>query len=335
MISLCAYEVFAFSGSSRSKISAPPGFSAPARVPPPGFPSQDGLNPPPGFSSGILSQKVYKTPPRLPSPFSSGLSSRDGPNPPPRSFSAFSSGLSLQDGPNHPSRFPSAFTSGFSSRDGSNQVHGSMYPGLFTFSISLFAFSLKTSSTSYTFLRFLTETLLRDNALGGNSNHYQVPFGRHTNDIEFNDPAILAVGKGRMPGIGDSGLEMKNTHVFPAHLQTSNNDPRFQLQMQPNVQSHQNLRFKDHMHDAFNPMNDNYLASRFLQQSHGPVSPYAQMPQQPRNSQLTNGHLDGWSNLRQGNNNLMSDMSRMLYPSEVNNLHMLGSNDIYTRAFGM
>ncbi|KAG2585143.1 hypothetical protein PVAP13_6KG373500 [Panicum virgatum] len=306
-----AMSDMATTGSSRSKISAPPGFSAPARVPPPGFssgfPSQDGLNPPPGFSSGISSQEMSKTPPRLPSPFSSGLSSQDGPNPPSRSFSAFSSGLSLQDGPNHPSRFPSAFTSGFSSRDGSNQVYGSMYP----------------------------ETLLWDNALGRNSSHYQVPFGRHTNDIEFNDPAILAVGKGRMPGIGDSGLEMKNTHVFPAHLQTSNNDPRFQLQMQPNVQSHQNLRFTDHMHDAFNPMNDNYLASRFLQQSHGPVSPYAQMPQQPRNSQLTNGHLDGWSNLRQGNNNLMSDMSRMLYPSEVNNLHMLGSNDIYTRAFGM
>ncbi|RLM60213.1 putative GPI-anchored protein PB15E9.01c [Panicum miliaceum] len=302
-----AMSDMATTGSSRSKISAPPGFSAPARVLPPGFPSQDGQNPPPGFSSGISSQEVYKTPLRLPSPFSSGLSSQDGPNPPSRSFSAFSSGLSLQDGPNHPSRFPSAFTSGFSSQDGSNQVYGSMYP----------------------------ETRLRDNVLGSNSNHYQVPFGRHTNDIEFNDPAILAVGKGRMPGIGDSGLEMKNTHAFPAHLQTSNNDPRFQLQMQPNVQSHQNLRFTDHTQDAFNPMNDNYLASRFLQQSHGHVSPYAQMPQQPRNSQLTNGHLDGWSDLRQGNNTLMPDMSRMLYPSEVNNLHVLGSNDIYTRAFGM
>ncbi|XP_039816663.1 uncharacterized protein LOC120679197 isoform X2 [Panicum virgatum] len=273
----------ATTGSSRSKISAPPGFSAPARVPPPGFPSQDGLNPPPGFSSGILSQKVYKTPPRLPSPFSSGLSSQDGPNPPPRSFSAFSSGLSLQDGPNHPSRFPSAFTSGFSPQDGSNQVYGSMYP----------------------------ETLLRDNVLSSN------------------------VGKGRMPGIGDSGLEMKNIHAFPAHSQTSNNDPRFQLRMQPNVQSHQNLRFTDHTQDAFNPMNDNYLPSRFLQQSHGHLSPYAQMPQQPRNSQLTNGHMDGRSDLRQGTNTLMPDMSRMLYPSEANNLHMLGSNDIYTRAFGM
>jgi CCR4-NOT transcription complex subunit 4 len=315
---LCAYEVFAFTGSSRSKISAPPGFSAPARVPPPGFssgfPSQDGLNPPPVFSSGISSQ--------------------DGPNPSYRSFSAFGSGLSSQDGPNPPSKFPSAFTSGFSSHDGSNQVYGSTYPGLFSFLI-FFAAACKTSSTSHTFLQYLTETLLRDNVLGGNSNHYQAPFGRHTTDIEFNDPAILAVGKGRMPGIGDSGLEMRDTSAFPAQLQTPNNDPRFQLRMQQNVQSHQSLGFADHMQDAFNPMNDNYLASKFLQQNHGPVSHYAQMTQQRRNSQLTNGHLDGWSDLRQGNNALMSDMSRMLYPGEVNSLHMLGSDDIYTRAFGM
>ncbi|CAO2184372.1 unnamed protein product [Urochloa humidicola] len=179
------------------------------------------------------------------------------------------------------------------------------------------------------------ETLLRDNVLGGISNQYQAPFGRHTSDIEFNDPAILAVGKGRMPGIGDSDPEMNITPYFRAQLQTSNNDLRFQLGMQPNVQSHQNLRFTDHMQDAFNPMNDNHLASRFLAQNHGPVSPYPQRQQQPGNSQLINGHWDGWSDLRQGTNTPMSDMSRMLYPSEANNLHMLGSNDIYNRAFGM
>ncbi|WVZ54997.1 hypothetical protein U9M48_005718 [Paspalum notatum var. saurae] len=317
--------------TSRSKISAPPGFSAPARVPPPGFssafPSQDGSNPPPGFSSGISShdgsiplprfpsafssgisaQEVSKPPPRLPSPFSSGFSSQDGPNPHSRFPSAFSSGFSSQDGPNHPSRFPSAFASGFSSQDGPNQAYGSTYP----------------------------ETLLRDNVLGGSSNNYQAQFGRHTSDIEFDDPAILAVGKGLMPGIGDSVLEMKSTTAFPAQLQTSNGDPRFQLHMQPNVQSHQNMRLTDHMQDAFSSMNDNYLASRFVAQNHGPVSPYVQMPQQPRNSQLTNGHWDGWSDLRQGNNTPTSDMSRMLYPNEVHNLHMLGSNDIYNRAFGM
>jgi CCR4-NOT transcription complex subunit 4 len=153
--------------------------------------------------------------------------------------------------------------------------------------------------------------------------------------MEFDDPAILAVGKGLMPGIGDSGLEMKNSPAFQAQLQPASSDPRFQLHVQPNVQSHQNLRFTDPMQDGLNHMNDNYLASRFLAQNHGPVSPYVQIPQQPRNSQVRNGHWDGWSDSRQGNNTPMSDMSRILYPSEANKLHMLGSNDIYNRAFGM
>nr|AVY91757.1 MOT2 transcription factor [Saccharum hybrid cultivar SP80-3280] len=318
-------------GTSRSKISAPPGFSAPARVPPPGFssafPSQDSLNPTPGFpsgisshdgsiplprfpsafSSGISAQEVSKPPTRLPSPFSSGFSSQDGPNTSSRFPSAFSSGLPSQDGPNPPSRFPSSFSSGFSSQDGSNQSYGSTYQ----------------------------DNLLQDTVLGGNSNHYQSQFGRHASDMEFDDPAILAVGKGLMPGIGDSGLEMKNSPAFQAQLQPASSNPRFQLHVQPNVQSHQNLRFTDPMQDGLNHMNDNYLASRFLAQNHGPVSPYVQIPQQPRNSQVRNGHWDGWSDSRQGNNTPMSDMSRILYPSEANKLHMLGSNDIYNRAFGM
>jgi len=184
-------------------------------------------------------------------------------------------------------------------------------------------------------MRFFTDNLLRDTVLGGNSNHYQSQFGRHASDMEFDDPAILAVGKGLMPGIGDSGLEMKNSPAFQAQSQPASSDPRFQLHVQPNVQSHQNLRFTDPMQDGLNHMNDNYLASRFLAQNHGPVSPYVQIPQQPRNSQVRNGHWDGWSDSRQGNNTPMSDMSRILYPSEANKLHMLGSNDIYNRAFGM
>ena len=184
-------------------------------------------------------------------------------------------------------------------------------------------------------MRFFTDNLLRDTVLGGNSNHYQSQFGRHASDMEFDDPAILAVGKGLMPGIGDSGLEMKNTPAFQAQLQPASSDPRFQLHVQPNVQSHQNLRFTDPMQDGLNHMNDNYLASRFLAQNHGPVSPYVHILQQPRNSQVTNGHWDGWSDSRQGNNTPMSDMSRVLYPSEANKLHMLGSNDIYNRAFGL
>ncbi|KQJ92684.1 hypothetical protein BRADI_4g45240v3 [Brachypodium distachyon] len=297
-------------GTSRSKISAPPGFSAPARVPPPGFSSQDGLNPPPGFSSGFSSQDMLNT-----HGFSSGFSSQAGSNPP-LGFSSqagsnpprgFNSGFSSQDGSNIPPGFSSAFSAGFSSQNGSNQAYGSTY----------------------------SETRLLDNLFGSHTNQYQPQISRHTSDIEFIDPAILAVGKGRMPGVGDSGLDMKNA-PFPAQLQTSNNDPRLQLLMQQSMPSHQNLRYTDHVQDAFNPMNDNYLASRLLQQNHGSLSPYAQMPlQQPRNSQLANGHWDGWSDLRQGNNVPMSDMSRMLYPSEASNFHMLGSNDMYNRTYGL
>uniref|UniRef100_A0A0A9DXP2 RNA binding protein n=1 Tax=Arundo donax TaxID=35708 RepID=A0A0A9DXP2_ARUDO len=264
-----ALSDMATTGTSRSKISAPPGFSAPARVPPPGFssgfPSQDCFNPPPRFSSGISSQDGSIPPPRLPSAFSSGISSQEGSNLPSRFPSAFSSqdgpnppsrfpsASSSPDGPNPPSRFPPTFSSGFSSQDGSNQVYGSTY----------------------------SETRFRDNLLGGNTNHYQPQLARQTSDLEFIDPAILAVGKGRMPGIGDARLEMKSAPAFPVQLQTSNNDPRIQLLMQQN----QNARFADHIQDAFNPMNDNYLASRLLAQNDGSLSPYAQMaPQQARNS---------------------------------------------------
>jgi hypothetical protein len=146
------YEEFAFSGTSRSKISAPPGFSAPARVPPPGFstalPSQEfpsGISSHDGsialprfpwaFSSQISAQELSKPPSRLPSPFSSGFSSLDGPNSSSRFPSAFSSGFSSQNGPNPSSGFP--FSSGFSSQDGSNQSYGSTNPGLFPVLISL------------------------------------------------------------------------------------------------------------------------------------------------------------------------------------------------------
>ncbi|CAM0950580.1 unnamed protein product [Alopecurus aequalis] len=314
-----AMSDIATAGSSRSKISAPPGFSAPARVPPPGFSSQDGLNPPPGFSSGFSSQDMLNSPHGFPSGFSSqagsnpphGFSSQTGSNPP-HGFSSqagsnpprgFNSGFSSQDGSN----IPPGFSAGFSSQNGSNQVYGSTY----------------------------SETRLLDNLFGSHTNQYQPQISRHTSDIEFIDPAILAVGKGRMPGVSDSGLDLKNA-PFSTQLQTSNNDPRLQLLMQQSMPSHQNLRYPDHGQDAFNSMNDNYLASRLLPQNHSSLSPYAQMSiQQPRNSQVANGHWDGWSDLRQGNNAPMSDMSRMLYPNEANNFHMLGSNDMYNRTFGL
>jgi CCR4-NOT transcription complex subunit 4 len=327
-------------GTPRSKIPVPPGFSAPARVPPPGFPSQDGLNPPPGFSSGIPSRDGSNPSSRYPSSFSSGISLQNGSNPPSRFPSTFSSGFPSQGGLGSPSRFSSAFLSGFPSQDGSNSCSrfhplvssgfpsqdGSNPPSRFPSAFSSQDGSNQVYGSAY------SETRIRDSLLGGNTNHYEPQLARHTSDIEFVDPAILAMGKGRMPGISDSELEMKNTSAFPAQLQMINNDQRIQLLMQQNMQPHQ----RTHIQDAFNTMNDNYLASRILGQNRGSLSSYTQMsPQQPRSSYLTNGHLHGWSDLRQGNNIPMSDMSGILYPSEANNLHMMDSNDLYNRAYGM
>ncbi|ONM41911.1 RNA binding (RRM/RBD/RNP motifs) family protein [Zea mays] len=122
----------ATTGTSMSKISAPPGFSAPTRVPPPGFstafPSQDSLNPTPVFPSGILCHGGSIPPPRF-SSFSSGISTQEVSKPPTRPPSPFSSRFSSQDGLDPSSRFP--FSSGFSSHDGSNQSYGSTNPGLF------------------------------------------------------------------------------------------------------------------------------------------------------------------------------------------------------------
>nr|CAD1817578.1 unnamed protein product [Ananas comosus var. bracteatus] len=56
------------------------------------------------------------------------------------------------------------------------------------------------------------DTPYSENNLFGD--HYQSHIAGNPGDIEFIDPAILAVGKGRMPGVNDSGLDLKSG--FPA-----------------------------------------------------------------------------------------------------------------------
>uniref|UniRef100_A0A453KFC1 C3H1-type domain-containing protein n=1 Tax=Aegilops tauschii subsp. strangulata TaxID=200361 RepID=A0A453KFC1_AEGTS len=164
-----AMSDIATAGSSRSKISAPPGFAAPARVPPPGFSSQDGLNPPPGFSSGFSSQDMLNHPHGYPHGFPSqagsnpphGFSSQAGSNPP-HGFSSqagsnpsrgFNSGFSSQDGSNNiPPGFSSAFSAGFSSQNGSNQAYGSTFSGLFTSPIPFTSPKPIIISVSHTFV---------------------------------------------------------------------------------------------------------------------------------------------------------------------------------------
>jgi hypothetical protein len=98
-------------------------------------------------------------------------------------------------------------------------------------------------------------------------------------DIEFVDPGVLVVGKGLIPGIGDSGLEMKNTLAFPAQLQMTNNDQRIQLLMQQNMQSTFKMHSTLSMIIIWHP--------RLFVQNRGSLSSYVQMrPQQSTSSHL-------------------------------------------------
>lgn len=194
---------------------------------------------------------------------------------------------------------------------------------------------LSTEFPDYFFFHFQTE----NNLFG---DHYQSHIAGNPGDIEFIDPAILAVGKGRMPGVNDSGLDLKSG--FPAQYSTPNTDPRIQLLMQQSISSHQNLRLPNHIQDGFLPINDNFVTSRFLAQNNGALSPLELMSlQQPRNNNFINGQWDGWSDIRAGNNMGINEMLRTerfglnnyYSNNEEPKFHIPRSGDLYNRAFGM
>lgn len=176
---------------------------------------------------------------------------------------------------------------------------------------------------------------------------------RNSSDLEFIDPAILAVGKGRMAGLSEQVLDQKHIPVssYPSHFSPSptNSDPRIQLLMQQALSSsNQNLRMvPDHVRDPYLPslsdnLNGNYGASRFMAQNFTQASPH----QQQRNSHIANGgsQWDGWSDLRMGGNGEMNEIlrnerimlnSNNLFPgNEENSFHIPGS-DLYNRTFGL
>ncbi|KAF8395025.1 hypothetical protein HHK36_018964 [Tetracentron sinense] len=179
-------------------------------------------------------------------------------------------------------------------------------------------------------------------------NQYQTPLTGNIGsigDVEFIDPAILAVGKGRLPnGLNNYGLDMRST--FPPHLSVSENEARLQLLMQQSLSLNQNLRFSDHIGDKFSPQSDAYgIPSRLLEQSQANnLSPFMQLSlQQSRNARMSNGHWDGWNEVQNGNDLAMAELLRnerlgfnKIFPGyEDLKFRMPSSGDIYNRAFGM
>lgn len=223
------------------------------------------------------------------------------------------------------------------------------------FSVSLFQLVyiyIRRTILSFAFLLTVSGNRLLDNsALLRNT--YQAQVNGNTGsstDIEFMDPAILAVGKGRLQGGG-----MNNPGLnFPSQFSHFENDARLQLLMsrslsqQQQLQQQQSLRFPD-AGESFSHLNGSFgLTSRLVDQSQvNSISPFAQMSlQQPRNGVMSNGHWDGWSEGQGGSNNMsMAELLRNERVGGYNKFYAGGvyedskfrmpSSDLYNRTFGM
>ncbi|OMO67561.1 hypothetical protein CCACVL1_20453 [Corchorus capsularis] len=179
-------------------------------------------------------------------------------------------------------------------------------------------------------------------------NSYQAqPGGGIGGDIEFMDPAILAVGKGRLQGgLNNSGLDMRSN--YPQQLGPYENDARLQLLMQRSLSPRQNLRYD--VGDSYSSLNDSYgISSRLMDHSQvNNMSPFSQLSVQqvqPRNTHthMSNGHWDGWNEVQGGNGLGVAELlrnERLGYNKfyngyEDSKYRMPTSGDLYNRTFGM
>ncbi|TKY48485.1 CCR4-NOT transcription complex subunit 4 [Spatholobus suberectus] len=177
-------------------------------------------------------------------------------------------------------------------------------------------------------------------------NSYQTPSNGNIGgpgDIEFMDPAILAVGKGRIQGARNSPLlDMRSN--YPKQLNYFENEARVQLLMQRSLSPQQDLRFSE-IDNTFSQLGDSYGISSRLNQSQ--VSNLASFPQlslqQSRNAVLSNGQLDGWNQVQSGNSLRVAELLRnerlgfnkFYREYDDSKYQMPNSRDLYNRTFGI
>lgn len=209
-------------------------------------------------------------------------------------------------------------------------------------------------------LCFVFESLVFDNyvysVLSGNHaldsssllrNQYHIPSGGDTftnGDIEFMDPAILAVGKGTFAsGINNTGLDIRSN--FSPQFNTYD-EARFQSILQRSMPPHHNQRFSD-LGDGLSTLGDAYgIPSRIVEQTlsnnHSPFSQFTVPP--PRNGITSNGQWDGWNEAQSVNNLGMAELlrserlgfSNKFYGGyEESKMRMPGSGNIYNGTYGI
>ncbi|XP_051143345.1 uncharacterized protein LOC127259791 isoform X2 [Andrographis paniculata] len=146
------------------------------------------------------------------------------------------------------------------------------------------------------------------------SNHYQAPSlaGNNTitnGDIEFMDPAILAVGKGMLPGSFNS--PSVDVHSSLSSQLNTYEEARFRSFLR-SLPPHQSQRFPD-VGDGYSSLGDAYgIHSRFLEQKMmNNASPISQFTfTQSRNGLTSHGQLDGWGEIQGGNHIGMAELLR-------------------------
>lgn len=153
-------------------------------------------------------------------------------------------------------------------------------------------------------------------------------------DIEFMDPAILAVGKGRLPGGQNSlGLDMRSR--FPQQMYGYENEAQ-ELLMQRSLNSHKNQNHR------YAEMSGNFSSHPDYYGSPKNLSPFSQFSRPQSRSQLiSNGNWDGWNEVQGMNELSMAELLRSERMG-INNLfngyedskyRMAGSSDLYNQAY--
>ncbi|KAK1373637.1 RNA recognition motif-containing protein [Heracleum sosnowskyi] len=190
------------------------------------------------------------------------------------------------------------------------------------------------------------KNFLDNSSFMGNTNQSlsTMHFDSTNADIEFLDPAILAVGKGRFPGgLSDPGLDMRSS--YPTQMSNYENESRLQLMMQKSSSSRQNSRYLD-MGDNFSSHPDNYgmptwISERDLANNGSQSSQFA-LPQS-RNQPISNGSWDGWSEVKGGNDSRMTEylrserlgINKYFTGYEDSKYRMPNSGDLYNQTYGI
>ncbi|EFH41361.1 hypothetical protein ARALYDRAFT_916608 [Arabidopsis lyrata subsp. lyrata] len=192
--------------------------------------------------------------------------------------------------------------------------------------------------------------LLDSASLLRNTYHVPPPSGNLTAaaDIEFIDPAILAVGRGRLhSGMETADFDMRSG--FSSQLKSFENDARLQLLAQRSLAAQQVNGFHVLMNvnNFSSSLSDPYgISSRLMDQTQGTgLSPFTQLPRQASpNPLLSNGHWDKWNETQSGNNlgtNQLLRNDRMGFNDNVYSrfeepkFRRPGPGDQYNRTYGI